>query len=134
MAYVYPTRTNQRQRKEGWSTKKLKAVIAAPLVFLFICMCYPTWRIYKAKGIYVHQLVQKRNQGKLLRELGDNESRRSTNCKARTQKKKIQSISQELKIFDFQAIVVATSNFSIINKLGEGGFGFVYKVKLCDYF
>lgn len=37
-------------RKEGWSTKKLKAVIAAPLVFLFICMCYPTWRIYKAKG------------------------------------------------------------------------------------
>lgn len=49
-------------------------------------------------------------------------------------KKKIQSISQELKIFDFQAIVVATSNFSIINKLGEGGFGSVYKVKLCDYF
>lgn len=79
--------------------------------------------------------MQKRNQGKLLRELGDNESRRSTNCKARTQKKKkIQSISQELKIFDFQAIVVATSNFSIINKLGEGGFGSVYKVKLCDYF
>lgn len=79
--------------------------------------------------------MQKRNQGKLLRELGDNESRCSTNCKARTQKKKkIQSISQELKIFDFQAIVVATSNFSIINKLGEGGFGSVYKVKLCDYF
>lgn len=49
-------------------------------------------------------------------------------------KKKNQSISQELKIFDFQAIVVATSNFSIINKLGEGGFGSVYKVKLCDYF
>lgn len=54
--------------------------------------------------------------------------------KQEPKKKKIQSISQELKIFDFQAIVVATSNFSIINKLGEGGFGSVYKVKLCDYF
>lgn len=54
--------------------------------------------------------------------------------KQEPKKKKNQIISQELKIFDFQAIVVATSNFSIINKLGEGGFGFVYKVKLCDYF
>ena len=77
--------------------------------------------------------MRKRNQEKLLRELGDNESRRSTNRKARTHEKD-QSISQELKIFEFQTIVVATSNFSIINKLGEGGFGSVYKVKLRDHF
>lgn len=39
-------------------------------------------------------------------------------------------ISHELKIFDFQVISAATVNFSADNKLGEGGFGPVYKVKV----
>lgn len=33
-------------------------------------------------------------------------------------------------LFDFNSIKVATNNFSSINKLGEGGFGPVYKVLL----
>ncbi|EOY28486.1 S-locus-specific glycoprotein S6 [Theobroma cacao] len=33
-------------------------------------------------------------------------------------------------IFDFNHVVVATDNFSLTNKLGEGGFGPVYKGKL----
>jgi len=36
----------------------------------------------------------------------------------------------ELPVFDFATIAIATSNFSGANKLGEGGFGPVYKVKL----
>jgi len=35
----------------------------------------------------------------------------------------------ELPLFDLVAIETATNNFSIENKLGEGGFGPVYKVK-----
>ena len=35
----------------------------------------------------------------------------------------------ELPLFDFMAIANATCNFSSNNKLGEGGFGPVYKVK-----
>ena len=35
----------------------------------------------------------------------------------------------ELPLFDLMTIVSATSNFSIENKLGEGGFGSVFKVK-----
>ncbi|XP_062079007.1 G-type lectin S-receptor-like serine/threonine-protein kinase At4g27290 isoform X2 [Humulus lupulus] len=38
----------------------------------------------------------------------------------------------ELPIFDLSTISTATSNFSDINKLGEGGFGPVYKGKLGD--
>ncbi|WRX26472.1 Protein kinase domain - like 10 [Theobroma cacao] len=34
----------------------------------------------------------------------------------------------ELPVFDLNSILVATDNFSITNKLGQGGFGPVYKV------
>ena len=37
--------------------------------------------------------------------------------------------SNELQLFSFRSIATATNNFSIENKLGEGGFGPVYKVK-----
>lgn len=36
--------------------------------------------------------------------------------------------SSELAIFDFTSILVATNNFDIMNKLGQRGFGPVYKV------
>ncbi|RXH99301.1 hypothetical protein DVH24_011626 [Malus domestica] len=34
----------------------------------------------------------------------------------------------ELFIYDFDSILTATNNFSTTNKLGEGGFGPVYKI------
>lgn len=36
--------------------------------------------------------------------------------------------TQELPLIDLGTIQYATSNFSLENKLGEGGFGTVYKV------
>ena len=36
----------------------------------------------------------------------------------------------DLLIFDLGCIVAATDNFSPINKLGQGGFGSVFKVQL----
>ncbi|XP_034691540.1 G-type lectin S-receptor-like serine/threonine-protein kinase RKS1 [Vitis riparia] len=38
--------------------------------------------------------------------------------------------AHDLKLFSFDSIVAATNNFSSENKLGEGGFGPVYKGKL----
>ncbi|OIW00742.1 hypothetical protein TanjilG_09711 [Lupinus angustifolius] len=40
--------------------------------------------------------------------------------------------SQEQKIFAYETLVVATKNFNATHKLGEGGFGPVYKGKLND--
>lgn len=44
----------------------------------------------------------------------------------------------ELPFFDLSTILNATGNFSIENKIGEGGFGPVYKVRnkmfLFNYF
>ena len=37
--------------------------------------------------------------------------------------------SGEMHYFDLTTILTATNNFSDVNKLGEGGFGPVYKVK-----
>ncbi|KAL2347725.1 hypothetical protein Fmac_001725 [Flemingia macrophylla] len=45
----------------------------------------------------------------------------------------IQNIAaQEQKIFPYETLVAATKNFHILNKLGEGGFGPVFKGKLND--
>jgi len=38
----------------------------------------------------------------------------------------------ELPLFDFNTITMATNNFSEENKLGQGGFGSVYKVSSFD--
>uniref|UniRef100_F6GYE3 Receptor-like serine/threonine-protein kinase n=1 Tax=Vitis vinifera TaxID=29760 RepID=F6GYE3_VITVI len=40
--------------------------------------------------------------------------------------------AHDLKLFSFDSIVAATNNFSPENKLGEGGFGPVYKGKLLE--
>lgn len=37
----------------------------------------------------------------------------------------------ELPLFEFATIQAATDNFSAANKIGEGGFGPVYKVEIC---
>ncbi|XP_020087176.1 G-type lectin S-receptor-like serine/threonine-protein kinase RKS1 [Ananas comosus] len=40
--------------------------------------------------------------------------------------------SSEFSLFDFDTIANSTNNFSVENKLGEGGFGTVYKGQLSD--
>lgn len=42
---------------------------------------------------------------------------------------KMDELELELPLFDYDAIVLATNNFSHANKLGQGGFGSVYKVR-----
>lgn len=37
---------------------------------------------------------------------------------------------KELPLFEFQVLAAATNNFSLRNKLGQGGFGPVYKVSI----
>ena len=45
-----------------------------------------------------------------------------------------QSKDMEVLFFTLATIVIATNNFSGYNKLGEGGFGLVYKVTLQQAF
>lgn len=44
---------------------------------------------------------------------------------------------QELPLFDFEKLAIATNHFHFNNKIGQGGFGSVYKVginKLLSFF
>jgi len=40
----------------------------------------------------------------------------------------------ELPLTEFEAVIMATDNFSDSNILGRGGFGIVYKVKLTKHY
>ncbi|XP_044496561.1 uncharacterized protein LOC123218967 [Mangifera indica] len=142
--------------KKKWWIKLIIGVVVALVVPLLLYLCYRIRRKYKAEeekwwmslGIvlvipllcYYSYLTGKKlktkvesiwNRWKLLHELGDNisVSLPITFGKRKSQHKEPKN---ELKIFDFQVIAAATNNFSPENKLGQGGFGPVYKGQLLD--
>ena len=53
-----------------------------------------------------------------------------SNISEKTENDQIQNIDLELPLFELATIVSSTNNFSINMKLGQGGFGPVYKVNL----
>ena len=63
----------------------------------------------------------------LIKELGGNVKASTVNGEENQQ-------NNDEKIFSFESICAATSNFSIENKLGEGGFGPVYKVSSLSFY
>lgn len=65
----------------------------------------------------------------LLLELGGNAIHSTVHDKVKKLNNDRQG-SQDLQIFSFESISAATSNFSAENKLGQGGFGPVYKLSL----
>ncbi|KAL9323091.1 hypothetical protein ACSQ67_011144 [Phaseolus vulgaris] len=96
-----------------WLIIGVAAAFVIPVIFY---LWRVLWRNYKAK------VERKKMQKKLLHDIGGN-SRKSKN-KGKT--------SNGVEIFTFETIVAATENFSAANKLGEGGFGPVYKGTLSD--
>lgn len=78
------------------------------LVLVACSLCYFRWRKV--------QKVRKTN--KILSELGVNIG--AKNCRGKDE-------GQDFQVFSFEGIAAATKNFCIDNKLGEGGFGPVYK-------
>ena len=66
----------------------------------------------------------------LLDELGGSTMTPETNDGTANKDEIPKSLSKDLLLFSFDSITAATNNFSITSKLGEGGFGPVYKVSL----
>ncbi|XP_075667800.1 G-type lectin S-receptor-like serine/threonine-protein kinase CES101 [Castanea sativa] len=92
--------------------------------FITLCfLCYTKWKKHREEG------ERKRKEKMLIQELRGNVMPSPVHDKVQKQNKDGQA-NHELQIFNFESISIATSNFSIKNKLGEGGFGLVYKGKL----
>ncbi|XP_059652118.1 probable leucine-rich repeat receptor-like protein kinase At5g49770 isoform X10 [Cornus florida] len=86
------------------------SVGGALVIILFCYLCY----------LRLRRVIKDKRKTKILLELG-------VPTKYKDNKK-----GHELQVFNFQSIVVATDNFSDTNKLGEGGFGSVYKGNFPD--
>ncbi|KAK1439558.1 hypothetical protein QVD17_05378 [Tagetes erecta] len=99
---------SQSENQGGGNSKIILLVIILPGV-LFIGLIIGTWLCYARR---------KKNHAKLT---GGAEAGEIMNAS------KSQEEDMELPTFSFSAIVNATANFSPDNKLGEGGFGPVYK-------
>ncbi|XP_065628271.1 G-type lectin S-receptor-like serine/threonine-protein kinase CES101 isoform X2 [Quercus suber] len=94
------------------------------IIIAFLCfLCHSKWKKQKAEG------ERKKKQKMLVMELGGNAITCSVHDKVKKQSKDVQD---GLQTFSLKSIYDATSNFSTENKLGEGGFGPVYKGKLPD--
>ncbi|KAJ0511171.1 putative protein kinase RLK-Pelle-DLSV family [Helianthus annuus] len=114
---VIPEYSSQRLKK---SHNNRFLVIGTPIVAagVFLCafICYYIWKIRgklnegKARFNFMNSL--KSSEGCLTdKDIGEN---------------------VDIHVFDFSKILVATDNFSPSNKVGEGGFGSVYKGKLLN--
>ncbi|CAI9772869.1 unnamed protein product [Fraxinus pennsylvanica] len=66
----------------------------------------------------------------VLKESGDSNSSDSTSIVLRNPEDRV--IIEELPLYSIETLVNATNNFHTTNKLGEGGFGPVYKGKLAN--
>ncbi|KAF1886500.1 hypothetical protein Lal_00045733 [Lupinus albus] len=105
-----------------WLIIGVGGALSLPVIFY---LCYTMWKKYRVK------VDRKMMKKKLLHEIGGNAMLSMVYGKARKRKNKEKS-SNEVEIFSFETIVAATNNFSVANKLGEGGFGPVYKGTLSD--
>ncbi|XP_075667716.1 G-type lectin S-receptor-like serine/threonine-protein kinase CES101 [Castanea sativa] len=104
-----------------WLIMAVGAIIISLLYFLGNAK----WKKCREEG------ERKKKQKLLIQEIGGNAIPSTVHDKVKKQNKDGQA-SHELQIFSFESISVATNNFSTENKLGEGGFGPVYKGKLSD--
>lgn len=125
--------------------------IAAAVIISCFCFCYP-WRKLKNKGTFVARWLESINcfqhvdtyillvhicsdsgqthQNLLLLDLHSKEPAYKKRTSVSNGGKDERNGHHELPIFSFSSIAASTDNFSTVNKLGEGGFGPVYKVIL----
>ncbi|KAK2978974.1 hypothetical protein RJ640_017538 [Escallonia rubra] len=104
----------------SFSGKRVVAVVVASVASLFFILCL------------VYILVKKRRGRKRQDELLFSPNTTSTTLGASPEGKRNDETgtNSDLPFYSLSIIAAATENFSIANKLGEGGFGLVYKGRL----
>nr|XP_023910663.1 G-type lectin S-receptor-like serine/threonine-protein kinase CES101 [Quercus suber] len=115
--------TNRWRANKWWIW--LIVAVGGIIIALLCLLCYAKVKKHIAEG------ERKKKQKILLQELRGNAISSTVRDKVKKRNNDRQD-SHELQIFSFETISAATRNFSTKNKLGEGGFGPVYKGELYD--
>ncbi|KAI8001898.1 G-type lectin S-receptor-like serine/threonine-protein kinase RKS1 [Camellia lanceoleosa] len=112
--YAQYLKSQQSHSKKGM----VVAIVVSSVAALFFVICVLSWLVMrKRKG--------KRRQNNLLFSPNSSTSFRTTQMENQFDES---GTNAELPLFNLMNIVAATDNFSSLNKLGQGGFGTVYKV------
>ncbi|CAK8577842.1 unnamed protein product [Lathyrus sativus] len=101
----------------------------AAIIFLVLGICF-LWRKKKLKCLW--NLKEKREKKGSLERSQDLLMTDGVFTSNREQSNETNMDELELPFFDFNTITMATNNFSQENKLGQGGFGIVYKGRLME--
>ncbi|XP_023729325.1 G-type lectin S-receptor-like serine/threonine-protein kinase At1g67520 [Lactuca sativa] len=114
------TTGNNTQKSKNWIWVSIS--VSIPLVLLgFGALCYIKKRKHRQKE------YQRRKRDEYFVELTTSESFKDVH---RLEPDGVKG--NDLLLFSFSSIMAATNDFSVENKLGQGGFGPVYKGKLSD--
>ncbi|CAG7887190.1 unnamed protein product [Brassica rapa] len=114
---------------EDTTNRNAKIIGSCIGVSVLLLLCFIFYRFWKRKqkrsiAIETSFVVQVRSQDLLMNEVVI-PSRRHISRENKTD-------DLELPLMDFEAVAIATDNFTNANKLGQGGFGIVYKGRLLD--
>ncbi|XP_019092569.1 PREDICTED: G-type lectin S-receptor-like serine/threonine-protein kinase CES101 isoform X2 [Camelina sativa] len=105
---------------------KVKVTVLFRGIFYFLWREFlPQMIGFIRRGLLSLRVSSTIDQEVLLRELGIDRRRRGKRSARKNN-------NNELQIFSFESVALATDYFSDANKLGEGGFGPVYKGRLRD--
>ncbi|KAM7525164.1 hypothetical protein LguiA_015066 [Lonicera macranthoides] len=106
--------------------RNMNLVIALTVIVgsIAIAICsFFTWKFMaKRKGDKIDELLRSKRGGSYQEFASESIPRANMS----------QSKLEELPLYNFESLKAATDNFHLANKLGEGGFGPVYKGKLSD--
>ncbi|KAF5480910.1 hypothetical protein F2P56_001614 [Juglans regia] len=106
------------RRKKIWWIWIIVGLVPVPAIIIFL------WFLRKK----LHWDLERNREAATLNELTSSRRSGDTNEISNDAEKR----GHDLKVLSFQSIVAATDNFSTENKLGQGGFGPVYKGRLPD--
>ncbi|GLT64141.1 hypothetical protein SLA2020_366510 [Shorea laevis] len=124
--YIKLAAAEHQSTKESSKKWKVWIAVLVPTTGLILCLFICLSRERKLKRI-----AEKASSNNLLlfdldtelHAINDNGMNTNNNLQKREK-------AAELPLFSYQSVSAATNNFSAVNKLGEGGFGPVYKGKL----
>ncbi|KAL2590943.1 hypothetical protein AAZV13_13G316800 [Glycine max] len=122
--YIPPGLVHAHHTKSRWWAW-LIVIAGVFVVLIFGYLCCIIWRKCKIEA------DRKKKQKELLLEIGVSSVACIVYHKTKRHRKR-SKVNYEMQIFSFPIIAAATGNFSVANKLGQGGFGPVYKGVLPD--